>query len=88
MPDQQSDPAARSPEERRRELDGRERAAWDEYLGVSKGCAGDLERYHRAEPLAWRRLRRALTDVAHERRRDAREQDRLRAAARAMALAG
>ncbi len=54
----------------------RERAVWDDYLRLTKGCAGDLERYTRSEPLAWRRLRRDLTELAHLRRRDALERDR------------
>lgn len=52
----------------------RERAVWDEYLRVTKACAGDLERYTRSEPLAWRRLRRDLSEVAR-RRRDAARPD-------------
>ena len=73
---------------RRRDLARREQAVWDEYLRVSKGCAGDLGRYERAEPLAWRRLRRRIAELAHDRRRDAFERDRALAEAAGYRLAG
>ncbi len=59
----------------------RERELWDAYLRVTKGCPGDLERYLHAEPLAWRRLRRGLAELAHDRRRDAFARDRAAAEA-------
>jgi hypothetical protein len=65
----------------------RERAVWDEYLRMTKSCAGDLELYTRSEPLAWRRLRRGLAEVAHLRRRDAFERDRALADQRPRAVA-
>ncbi len=66
----------------------RERALWDAYLRVTKGCPGDLEGYLQAEPLAWRRLRRGLAELAHDRRRDAFERDRAAAEASGRRLAG
>ena len=51
--------------ERRDAHDARERVVWNDYLRHTKGCAGDLERYARSEPQAWRRLRRDLTELAH-----------------------
>lgn len=51
-----------------------EREAWREYLRTTRSCRGAL--YTQSEPLAWRRLRRRLAEVAHERRRDDFERDR------------
>jgi hypothetical protein len=59
----------------RRELHAaRERAGWEEYLRATQGC--DEAHYGQSEALAWRRLRRALAEVAHLRRRDDFELDR------------
>ena len=66
----------------------RERDAWKEYLRMTQACAGDLALYTRSEPLAWRRLRRALAEVAHLRRRDAFVRDRALAEQQPLPLAG
>lgn len=66
----------------------RERTAWDEYLRMTKDCAADPRLYADCEPLAWRRLRRALAEVAHLRRRDAFERDRALADRRTLAPTG
>jgi hypothetical protein len=66
----------------------RERVAWDEYLRMSKGCAGNLDLYVHAEPLAWRRLRRGLAEIAHLRRRDGFERDRALAEQAPLGLTG
>lgn len=54
--------------------DARERDAWDEYLRTTRMAPADV--YDAAEPLAWRRLRRQLAELHHDRRRDAFERDR------------
>jgi hypothetical protein len=56
------------------EFAARERAAWEEYLSTIRGIATDV--YQQAEPLAWRRLRRQIAQLAHDRRRDEFERDR------------
>lgn len=55
----------------------RERDAWEEYLRTIRGI--DIDVYQQAEPLAWRRLRRQIAGLAHDRRRD--EFERARAIA-------
>lgn len=60
--------------ERSARHDAREREAWDEYLRTTR-LAPDYA-YDQAEPLAWRRLRRQLAELHHDRRRDAFERDR------------
>ncbi|MDX6376892.1 MAG: hypothetical protein QOE98_1195 [Gaiellaceae bacterium] len=52
----------------------RERDAWEEYLLTIRGI--DTDTYQQAEPLAWRRLRRQIAQLAHDRRRDEFERDR------------
>ncbi len=52
----------------------RERDAWEEYLRTIRGI--EYEVYQQAEPLAWRRLRRQIAQLAHDRRRDEFERDR------------
>jgi hypothetical protein len=52
----------------------RERDAWEEYLCTIRGI--DTDAYQQAEPLAWRRLRRQIAQVSHDRRRDEFERDR------------
>ena len=64
----------------------REREAWDEYLDTCRRCPQHV--YAQAEPLAWRRLRRRLAELAHDRRRDAFERDRALAEAAGYRLAG
>jgi hypothetical protein len=64
----------------------REREAWDEYLETTRRCPEHV--YSQAEPLAWRRLRRRLAELAHDRRRDAFERDRALAEAAGYRLAG
>jgi hypothetical protein len=56
------------------EIAGRERDVWEEYLHTTQGLVPDV--YAQAEPLAWRRLRRSMAALAHDRRRDAFERDR------------
>ncbi len=56
------------------ELAGLEREAWDEYLTTIRGAHDGA--YDQAEPLAWRRLRRQIAQLAHDRRRDEFERDR------------
>jgi predicted component of type VI protein secretion system len=56
------------------EFAGRERDAWEEYLLTIRGI--ELDVYQQAEPLAWRRLRRQIAQLAHDRRRDEFERDR------------
>jgi hypothetical protein len=64
----------------------REREAWDEYLETTRRCPEHV--YSQAEPLAWRRLRRRLAELAHDRRRDAFQRDRDLAEAAGYRLAG
>jgi predicted component of type VI protein secretion system len=52
----------------------RERDVWEEYLRTIRGL--DYAVYQQAEPLAWRRLRRQIAQLAHDRRRDEFERDR------------
>jgi hypothetical protein len=61
-------------ENRRQEHACRERAAWDEYLMSTRGCAAAA--YDQAEVLAWRRLRRQLAQLSYDRRRSEFERDR------------
>ena len=56
------------------EIAARERDAWEEYLNTIRGIQIDV--YQQAEPLAWRRLRRQIAQLAHDRRRDEFERDR------------
>ena len=56
------------------EIAARERDAWEEYLNTIRGIDTDV--YQQAEPLAWRRLRRQIAQLAHDRRRDEFERDR------------
>ena len=56
------------------EFAARERDAWEEYLHTIRGIDTDV--YQQAEPLAWRRLRRQIAQLAHDRRRDEFERDR------------
>lgn len=56
------------------EFAARERDAWEEYLTTIRGIDTDV--YQQAEPLAWRRLRRQIAQLAHDRRRDEFERDR------------
>jgi hypothetical protein len=56
------------------ELAARERDVWEEYLRTIRGIDTDV--YQQAEPLAWRRLRRQIAQLAHDRRRDEFERDR------------
>jgi predicted component of type VI protein secretion system len=59
---------------RMQEFAARERDAWEEYLRTIRGIDTDV--YQQAEPLAWRRLRRQIAQLAHDRRRDEFERDR------------
>lgn len=59
---------------RTQECASRERDAWEEYLRTIHGI--DIDVYQQAEPLAWRRLRRQIAQLAHDRRRDEFERDR------------
>jgi predicted component of type VI protein secretion system len=59
---------------RMQECAARERDAWEEYLCTIRGIDTDV--YQQAEPLAWRRLRRQIAQLAHDRRRDEFERDR------------
>jgi len=68
------------------EIARREQAAWLEYLEMLRPCDADL--YAETEPLAWRRLRRTLAALAHDRRRDEFERDRALAEAHGLRLAG
>jgi hypothetical protein len=52
----------------------RERDAWEEYLRTIRGSEAAV--YQQAEPLAWRRLRRQIAQLSHDRRRDEFERDR------------
>jgi hypothetical protein len=63
----------------------RERGCWEEYLGTIRGA--DAAAYEQTEQLAWRRLRRATAQLAHDRRRDAFERDRAVAELRGLRLA-
>jgi hypothetical protein len=72
--------------ERLGELQHREQEAWREYLDTLRPCDRNL--YEQTEPLAWRRLRRTLAGLAHDRRRDEFERDRALAEARGLRLAG
>jgi predicted component of type VI protein secretion system len=56
------------------EFAARERDAWEEYLRTIRGLDADV--YQQSEPLAWRRLRRQIAQLAHDRRRDEFERDR------------
>jgi hypothetical protein len=67
-------------------LECREREAWSEYLETCRRCPEHA--YQQAEPLAWRRLRRCLAELAHDRRRDTFERDRAMAEAAGYRLAG
>ncbi len=60
--------------ERSARHDAREREAWDEYLRTTR--MSPEHAYEQSEPLAWRRLRRILAELHHDRRRDAFERDR------------
>jgi hypothetical protein len=71
--------------ERLAELQQREQEAWQEYLDTLRPCDTDL--YEQTEPLAWRRLRRTLANLAHDRRRDEFERDRALAEAHGLRLA-
>jgi hypothetical protein len=64
----------------------REHDAWLEYLETTRRCPQHV--YAQAEPLAWRRLRRRLAELAHDRRRDAFERDRALVEAAGYRLAG
>jgi hypothetical protein len=55
-------------------LDERTSNAWAEYLAMIRGGAPDV--YAQTESFAWRRLRRDLAAIAHERRRVEFEFDR------------
>jgi hypothetical protein len=68
------------------ELHQREQVAWQEYLDTLRPC-GDANLYEQTEPLAWRRLRRTLASLAHDRRRDEFERDRALAEAHGLRLA-
>jgi hypothetical protein len=72
--------------ERLGELKQRELEAWREYLDALRPCDANL--YEQTEPLAWRRLRRTLAGLAHDRRRDEFERDRALAEAHGLRLAG
>lgn len=52
----------------------REAAAWAEYLRTVRAASSEI--YEQSEPLAWRRLRRALAELSHDRRRLEFERDR------------
>jgi hypothetical protein len=56
------------------EFAARERDVWEEYLRTIRGIDTDV--YQQAEPLAWRRLRRQIAQLSHDRRRDEFERDR------------
>ena len=70
---------------RKEEIAGRERDGWEEYLRTTQGLNPDV--YAQAEPLAWRRLRRGMAALAHDRRRDEFERDRAVAEIRGLRLA-
>jgi hypothetical protein len=72
-------------EQRHTEHAIREREAWDEYLRTTQACAEST--YDQSEALAWRRLRRQLAGLAHDRRRDEFERDRALAELRGLRLA-
>jgi hypothetical protein len=61
-------------EERLARLAAREREAWSEYLATTR--SDDPLTYERAEPFAWRRLKRMLAELAGDRRRGQFELDR------------
>jgi hypothetical protein len=71
---------------RMQEIAQRERGAWDEYLGTIRGLAAEV--YDQSEALAWRRLRRTMAQLSHDRRRDEFERDRAIAEIRGLRLAG
>jgi hypothetical protein len=71
---------------RMQEIAERERGAWDEYLCTIRGIA--VEVYDQTEALAWRRLRRTMAQLSHDRRRDEFERDRAMAEIRGLRLAG
>ncbi len=70
---------------RLQEIAAREREAWDEYLLTIRGVASDV--YEQSESLAWRRLRRTMAQLAHDRRRHEFERDRAVAEIRGLRLA-
>lgn len=72
--------------DRMQEFAARERVAWEEYLRTIRGI--DTNVYQQAEPLAWRRLRRQIAQLAHDRRRDEFERDRAVAELNGLWLAG
>jgi hypothetical protein len=61
-------------------IDGRTRTAWSEYLAMTR--ASSPQAYADTEAFAWRRLRRALAELAGDRRRVDFEIDRLHAESR------
>jgi hypothetical protein len=71
--------------ERLVELEAREREAWEEYLHTVRASEGTV--YEQAEALAWRRLRRTMASLAHDRRRLEFERDRAVAEIRGLRLA-
>ena len=70
---------------RMQEIALRERGAWEEYLRTIRGLGTDI--YDQTEALAWRRLRRTMAQLAHDRRRDEFERDRAVAEIRGVRLA-
>jgi hypothetical protein len=64
----------RTQSERLARLDERTSDAWGEYLAMTRGSAPDV--YAQTESFAWRRLRRDMAAIAHERRRIEFEFDR------------
>ena len=60
--------------ERLERLARRESEAWREYVDCLRGV--DPLGYEMAEPMAWRRLRRRLAELAFDRRREEFELDR------------
>ena len=68
--------------------EARQQEAWLEYLETTRRCPEHV--YLQAEPLAWRRLRRNLAELAHDRRRDpiARHRPQAHAGAEGSRLAG
>ena len=67
------------------EIASRERDGWVEYLRTIRDLDPDV--YQQSEPLAWRRLRRTMAQLAHDRRRDEFERDRAVAEIRGIKLA-
>ena len=68
------------------EITDRERESWDEYLRTIQGLVPEV--YEQTEALAWRRLRRTMASLAHDRRRHEFERDRAVAEIRGVRLAG